>query len=635
MAMSIGGMKPLPMGDENGIIHRDDVLAWLFEDPSTWLFDGPCSLKTLSSIALENRASTLLSLPECYSRGATLHTVWPNGQPRLTDKGSINLGSDPFMVQRASEEALWQQCLINLGSLPAATTAAAEHFLKIRECGWDANKVAFPLQSSRPGNFPKPLPHLKPVSELGARDDRNKFVFPAPDLCRALRTRARCAEDKVGVKSQVATTMWLAGLARNPLELRDKIHSSCTSFDTQLAPRIEQDVSKQDERTYFKQQNIQTVLDLELGFEQDKFAVDPKFFEEHHYLRGKIHSDPRQICIEMRPWSALAEDTIKRDVCTVVQLEVDQQRAKRGPLSADQLGKRRAELQRKLSWHSGMLGNFGSSEILECQAKTSPRFFEEVMPVLEKEAAIAEVQARRAIEKFDRARKHDEAAEFGSKFVSWPVPGTRQWPPQSAAWIQHVQWFAKWREQQGAKPFEALEFANVCTQALTNHDDAYKAAWPRLVSKLTSVESLYDFPKASRTNTTSTRATSDEDWEVLSEWSESSWDIGSPGCRSPEVWPEFERVEGPDVVEDLIERLMEEASEKAEHKSWLSTNEQTRQEKTSAVETKQDEIDQLQASIAQRTEDMGKLTKETAKLVLHNAGGKLAIVHQRVYWDEL
>jgi len=72
------------------------------------------------------------------------------------------------------------------------------------------------------------------------------------------------------------------------------------------------------------------------------------------------------------------------------------------------------------------------------------------------------------------------------------------------------------------------------------------------------------------------------------------------------------------MIKDLITRLMEEANDEAEHKGWcdteLSTNEQTRKEKTEAVETLHAEIDQLEASIAKLTEDISELTTAVAEL---------------------
>jgi cell division septum initiation protein DivIVA len=72
------------------------------------------------------------------------------------------------------------------------------------------------------------------------------------------------------------------------------------------------------------------------------------------------------------------------------------------------------------------------------------------------------------------------------------------------------------------------------------------------------------------------------------------------------------------MIKDLIVRLMEEANEEAEHKGWcdteLSTNEQTRKEKTSAVEQLHAEADELEASIAQLGEQIVELTKAVAEL---------------------
>merc|ERR1719208_793105 len=72
------------------------------------------------------------------------------------------------------------------------------------------------------------------------------------------------------------------------------------------------------------------------------------------------------------------------------------------------------------------------------------------------------------------------------------------------------------------------------------------------------------------------------------------------------------------MIKDLLVRLMEEANEEAEHKGWcdteLATNEQTRKEKTAAVETLHAEIDELEASIAKLTEEIAELTKAVAEL---------------------
>merc|ERR1719450_888877 len=72
------------------------------------------------------------------------------------------------------------------------------------------------------------------------------------------------------------------------------------------------------------------------------------------------------------------------------------------------------------------------------------------------------------------------------------------------------------------------------------------------------------------------------------------------------------------MIKDLIVRLMEEANEEAEHKGWcdeqLSVNEQTRKEKTEAVEMLHAEVDELEASIAKITEELADLVAAIAEL---------------------
>merc|ERR1719399_498402 len=70
------------------------------------------------------------------------------------------------------------------------------------------------------------------------------------------------------------------------------------------------------------------------------------------------------------------------------------------------------------------------------------------------------------------------------------------------------------------------------------------------------------------------------------------------------------------MIKELITKLMEEANEEAEHKAWcdteMSTNEQTRKEKTEAVDMLNSEIDELGAMIAQLTMEITELTTAIA-----------------------
>merc|ERR550514_2302927 len=70
------------------------------------------------------------------------------------------------------------------------------------------------------------------------------------------------------------------------------------------------------------------------------------------------------------------------------------------------------------------------------------------------------------------------------------------------------------------------------------------------------------------------------------------------------------------MIKDMVVKLMEEAAEEAEHKGWcdteLSTNEQTRKEKTESVEVLHSEIDELEATIAQLTNQIADLNKAMA-----------------------
>merc|ERR1719169_60109 len=72
------------------------------------------------------------------------------------------------------------------------------------------------------------------------------------------------------------------------------------------------------------------------------------------------------------------------------------------------------------------------------------------------------------------------------------------------------------------------------------------------------------------------------------------------------------------MIKEMVVKLMEEANEEAEHKGWcdteLSTNEQTRKEKTSSVEILTAEVDELEATIGQLSAQISELTQNVADL---------------------
>jgi len=73
------------------------------------------------------------------------------------------------------------------------------------------------------------------------------------------------------------------------------------------------------------------------------------------------------------------------------------------------------------------------------------------------------------------------------------------------------------------------------------------------------------------------------------------------------------------MIKELIARLMEEASDEADHKAWcdteLSTNEQTRKEKTATVEKLHATKDELETTIAKIAEEVDALSQAVADLV--------------------
>jgi len=144
-------------------------------------------------------------------------------------------------------------------------------------------------------------------------------------------------------------------------------------------------------------------------------------------LRSAMYNEP-PLDMEVTPWRYAEDGVIAADQCTDAQLRLIEERAVRGPLSAQKIRHRREVLGKTL----GALNTY-------C--------FQEVRPKLEHDAALLEMRARWESDKAKQAKEYDERAERGARFVAWPEPGSRTWPPQPAAWKRHAEWFKRWRAQ--------------------------------------------------------------------------------------------------------------------------------------------------------------------------------------------
>lgn len=435
--------------------------------------------KEIIRARLQDRASSLMSLSP-PGMGMTLAVVWPNGLPPAT-----------FEDRNYTDNILWQQILLNLGGCVPAPMSAASHFLKILEAGLDANKICFPRQALRHG-IPKPLPPLTPACNLTAQDG-NTLPFPQPGveghkdkITMAMTTGiwSSDSEDEIGA-------MWLDGLARHSFQLRAPMHKNTATFNAELTPWPMKPANVINE--IFIGPLAHNVMNQEFRFEIEQMIVDPKLIDEHRYLRGEIHADKCEFATTADPWPRVQENVIKDDIPTPSQHKVMRFRETCGPLSKEQLEKRRTQLFEKLSGPYQMLGEMWPN----------PRFFEETSP-LGKEATSAQARLRKAAEKVHTERLHEEAAEIGAQYVAWPVLDTRCWPKPAPAWMQFSRRFAKRRglaqcgqpcsSPKTAKlawfPFTDLSvmhnLSSEVESALPCQDMLSKSAWLRFVDKMSS-----------------------------------------------------------------------------------------------------------------------------------------------------
>jgi len=261
-----------------------------------------------------------------------------------------------------SDQPLWEEILVRFGAGVAPAAREAQHFLEVVESGMDPNGLPFPRMQP-----PCSWGRIPPRPASGGRI-RGKAPMPQPDS--------------------------------TPFPLP---HVCTSAPHTRAPPNME----------------LWTVgAEAEVG---EKWLAGLARTPDE--LRSATHGE-KPWDMTLTPWPMARVGVIAADECTEAQLKVIELRAKRGPLSAERLGLRRAGMNL-------------------CVLK-------EVRPELEHEAALLEMHARWARDKTQATKEHDERSEQGAAFAAWPKPGERKWPPLPAAWKRHTAWFKMWRARSRA-----------------------------------------------------------------------------------------------------------------------------------------------------------------------------------------
>jgi hypothetical protein len=318
-------------------------------------------------------------------------------------------GQPPLVASSQEEETVWQQCLVAFGLCKSWKLITANHFLNVIEVGCDTNRVLYPHKILRAGSR-----KMTPWSDSVDAIDGNDRDFVLTD--KADRSKWS------GEVEQEAGHRWQMDLAKSASDLRASAHEDDTAFDTILVPWP------------LFPLNLLTVDD-----DAQQEATDAQLFGDNQYLRAHVHKDSRELDCSFENWRSMPENVIPDDLCTDAQLKILEARGKRGPLSASALARRRDGV--------------------------NPRFFEEIQPTLEKEAALAEMRSRWAKDKATAAREHDLAAEYGAQFVAWPVENELRWPNLPRVWVQHARWFEMWRRSQQKAKKQSKELSCASSEA--------------------------------------------------------------------------------------------------------------------------------------------------------------------------
>jgi len=392
----------LTLQTKDGMIRRDQFLAWLlckqFGDQS------------IHGDALLLRSTSLKSTPHAPA----VTEVWPGNRPIATT----------VKITKAAARIL-QQVVASFATSSTPHVRASAHFAKVAEFGFDANLVPFPHSAFRTG-FPKPVPKLTDVADLEKRDVNDR-PFPTPGGKRATVAHSEGENESVNA--------WIQGRATEAAELRKEIHAETTAVDTVAVPWPMVDFSVKNDDIICKDASKGKVPKPRWRFEASAAAKDPDFLTGHHYLRAKILDGAVNFNVDGEAWTPPKEGIIAKDILTNKQANVEASRHKKGAMTDKAISRRRIKLGKFF-----VREKFGSPA-----AALNAQFFIEIMPTLEKDAALSKFRTRLSEERTGATDLFEARAAEGARITAWLKEGSGCWPSPGRVWESFCRRFASKR----------------------------------------------------------------------------------------------------------------------------------------------------------------------------------------------
>eukprot|EP00927_Polykrikos_kofoidii_P060157 TRINITY_DN55225_c0_g1_i1.p1 TRINITY_DN55225_c0_g1~~TRINITY_DN55225_c0_g1_i1.p1 ORF type:complete len:481 (-),score=50.03 TRINITY_DN55225_c0_g1_i1:14-1456(-) len=368
----------------DGIVELDEFLSWVFG-----LRRGSPELYALALRAVSRR-----QLADIAQRSYSVKpSVWPPGWIEPLEEPRRGKKRD---VEREAHEALGDKlldrCLLEYDSCPSPAEISARHLLQVANAPrFDANAIPFPRSQNTTRHIRDSFEHSSIMS--GSSHWSETLVYASQVPFGDIEARLKEAHGRLHEKTEIE--LWAVGpdaapfpvpwhrhaegIVSNPIRARHKLLPSVVEAESEVLRR----------------------WTTELATGPGDLRAD---------LTSESTLDTSMPSGSVSVWLLYDVGVIAKDCRTQEQIQAH--RFSSGPPS---------EAARKVRITRKPLAEWAGE-----------RFFQEILPSLEKEAALEALRSRRTLDRAQELAMYERAAAEGAAIVAWP--SDHRWPPLPVEW---------------------------------------------------------------------------------------------------------------------------------------------------------------------------------------------------------